>query len=70
MKRAVADLVDGGAPIDSFGIGTSLTTSSDAPALDCAYKLVEYAGDFPAQAVGRQGDLAGTEAGFPALWRR
>ncbi len=31
-------------PIDGFGIGTSLTTSSDAPALDCAYKLQEYAG--------------------------
>lgn len=31
-------------PIDGFGIGTSLTTSSDAPALDCAYKLTEYAG--------------------------
>ena len=29
------------APIDGFGIGTSLTTSSDAPALDCAYKRVE-----------------------------
>ncbi len=33
-----------GAPIDSFGVGTSLTTSSDAPSLDCAYKLQEYAG--------------------------
>jgi nicotinate phosphoribosyltransferase len=43
-EAAVAGLVDGGAPIDSFGIGTSLATSSDAPALDCAYKLVEYAG--------------------------
>jgi nicotinate phosphoribosyltransferase len=32
------------APIDGFGLGTSLTTSSDAPALDCAYKLEEYAG--------------------------
>ncbi|HZT47326.1 MAG TPA: nicotinate phosphoribosyltransferase [Hyphomicrobiaceae bacterium] len=32
------------APIDGFGIGTSLTTSSDVPALDCAYKLQEYAG--------------------------
>jgi nicotinate phosphoribosyltransferase len=39
----VADLVAGGAPIDGFGIGTSLTTSSDVPALDCAYKLQEYA---------------------------
>jgi nicotinate phosphoribosyltransferase len=33
-----------GAPIDGFGIGTSLTTSEDAPALDCAYKIQEYAG--------------------------
>jgi nicotinate phosphoribosyltransferase len=33
-----------GAPIDIFGVGTSLTTSSDAPAIDCAYKLVSYAG--------------------------
>jgi len=32
------------APIDGFGVGTSLVTSSDAPGLDCAYKLVEYAG--------------------------
>jgi nicotinate phosphoribosyltransferase len=32
------------APIDGFGIGTSLTTSFDHPALDCAYKLQEYAG--------------------------
>jgi len=31
-------------PIDGFGVGTSLTTSSDAPGLDCAYKLQEYAG--------------------------
>ena len=33
-----------GAPIDGFGIGTALDTSSDAPFLDCAYKLQEYAG--------------------------
>jgi nicotinate phosphoribosyltransferase len=33
-----------GAPIDGIGIGTSLTTSSDRPALDCAYKLQEYDG--------------------------
>jgi nicotinate phosphoribosyltransferase len=31
-------------PIDGFGVGTSLTTSGDAPALDCAYKLQEYDG--------------------------
>lgn len=32
------------APIDGYGIGTSLTTSEDAPFLNCAYKLQEYAG--------------------------
>lgn len=32
------------APIDGFGIGTHLDTSADAPYLDCAYKLQEYAG--------------------------
>jgi nicotinate phosphoribosyltransferase len=37
-------MLDANAPIDGFGVGTSLTTSSDVPALDCAYKLQEYAG--------------------------
>ena len=32
------------APIDGIGIGTSMTTSSDVAALDCVYKLQEYAG--------------------------
>lgn len=40
----VRDLVRSGAPIDSFAVGTAMTTSSDAPSLDCAYKLQEYAG--------------------------
>jgi len=30
--------------IDGYGIGTRLTTSADAPTLNCAYKLQEYAG--------------------------
>jgi nicotinate phosphoribosyltransferase len=40
----VAELVGAGAPIDSFGIGTSLVTSADYPYLDAVYKLQEYAG--------------------------
>ncbi len=32
------------APIDGFGVGTDLDVSSDAPYLDCAYKLQEYDG--------------------------
>jgi nicotinate phosphoribosyltransferase len=32
------------APIDGFGIGVNLAASIDVPALDCAYKLQDYAG--------------------------
>ncbi|MGA2716051.1 MAG: nicotinate phosphoribosyltransferase [Bryobacteraceae bacterium] len=40
----VARLVEAGAPIDAFGVGTKLAVSADAPEVDMAYKLVEYAG--------------------------
>jgi nicotinate phosphoribosyltransferase len=43
-EDSIAALLAAGAPIDAFGIGTSLTTSSDVPMLDCVYKLQEYAG--------------------------
>jgi nicotinate phosphoribosyltransferase len=43
-EDAVARLVAAGAPIDSFGIGTAMTTSADYPYLDAVYKLQEYAG--------------------------
>lgn len=39
------DLTEVNTPIDSYGIGTSLVVSDDAPALDCAYKLKAYAGE-------------------------
>ncbi len=37
-------LLRDGAPIDGFGVGTSLTVSQDHPGLDIVYKLVEYDG--------------------------
>ena len=40
----IAQLLEAGAPVDAFGVGTSLDVSTDAPALDFAYKLEEYAG--------------------------
>lgn len=43
-EYAVQSLIQSNAPIDSFAVGTHLTTSADAPYLDCAYKLQEYAG--------------------------
>ncbi|WP_296225779.1 nicotinate phosphoribosyltransferase [Ralstonia sp. UBA689] len=41
----VRDLLQSGAPIDGFGVGTRMNTSADAPYMDCAYKLTEYAGE-------------------------
>jgi nicotinate phosphoribosyltransferase len=43
-ERRLRELVDAGAPIDGFGVGTRMNTSADAPFLDCAYKLTEYEG--------------------------
>jgi len=37
-------LVTNDVPIDGFGVGRHLATSSDVPVLDTAYKLAEYAG--------------------------
>jgi nicotinate phosphoribosyltransferase len=53
-------------PIDGYGIGTSLTTSEDAPALDCAYKLQEYAG-VPRR---KRSEGKATWPGRKQVWRR
>jgi nicotinate phosphoribosyltransferase len=65
-EDVIAELVGAGAPIAAFGIGTSLTTSSDVPAMDCAYKLQEYAG------IPRRKTSAGkaTWPGRKQVWRR
>jgi nicotinate phosphoribosyltransferase len=62
----IARLLAAGAPIAGFGVGTSLTTSSDRPALDCAYKLQEYAG------IARRKYSSGkaTWPGRKQVWRR
>jgi nicotinate phosphoribosyltransferase len=43
-EYAIAELVEQGAPIDAYGVGTKMGVSADAPFLDTAYKLVVYAG--------------------------
>ncbi len=43
-EDAIAELLSSGAPINGFGVGTSMGVSEDAPSLDIAYKLCEYAG--------------------------
>ena len=65
-EDALAEMARAEAPIDGFGIGTSLTTSSDAPALDCAYKLQEYAG-LPRR---KRSTGKATWPGRKQVWRR
>ncbi|HSR67730.1 MAG TPA: nicotinate phosphoribosyltransferase [Acidobacteriota bacterium] len=43
-EQSIKELLDSGAPIDGFGVGTRMGVSADAPYLDIAYKLVGYAG--------------------------
>lgn len=38
----ILELMAANAPIDAFGVGTDLATSSDAPSLSAVYKLVEF----------------------------
>ncbi|MEX2527221.1 MAG: nicotinate phosphoribosyltransferase [Gemmatimonadota bacterium] len=42
---SVRELGRNDAPIQGFGVGTGMGVSRDAPSLDLAYKLVEYAGE-------------------------
>jgi nicotinate phosphoribosyltransferase len=65
-ETTLAAFAEADAPVAGIGIGTSLTTSSDAPALDCAYKLQEYAG-LPRRkrSVGKA-----TWPGRKQVWRR
>ncbi len=43
-EHRIAELVRAGAPIAAFGVGTLMGVSRDAPYLDLAYKLTDYAG--------------------------
>jgi nicotinate phosphoribosyltransferase len=65
-EDSVAAMLRAGAPVDGFGMGTSLTTSSDVPALDCVYKLQEYAGS-PRR---KQSTGKATWPGRKQVWRR
>ncbi len=65
-ESEIARLLNTGTPIDGFGVGTSLSTSSDAPALDCAYKLQEYAG----LARRKTSEGKATWPGRKQVWRR
>ena len=65
-EYALQRLQASGAPIDGFGLGTRLDTSADAPSLDCAYKLEEYAG----RPRRKRSEGKATWPGRKQLWRQ
>ncbi|MGZ4110069.1 MAG: nicotinate phosphoribosyltransferase [Actinomycetota bacterium] len=58
-------LVQAGAPIDAFGVGTRVGVSADAPYLDSVYKLVEFDG----RPVLKLSEDKATEPGAKQVWR-
>jgi nicotinate phosphoribosyltransferase len=40
----ISDVMEKGAPLDGFGVGTNVGVAKDSPYLDMAYKLVKYDG--------------------------
>jgi nicotinate phosphoribosyltransferase len=64
-EQAIDRLVRAGAPIDTFAPGTHVVTSSDAPFLDCAYKLVEVAG----RPTWKHSEGKATRPGRKQVWR-
>ncbi len=40
----VKEILERGAPVDAFGVGTKVGTSADSPYIDFVYKLVEFNG--------------------------
>jgi nicotinate phosphoribosyltransferase len=65
-EDSLATFARADAPIDGIGIGTSMTTSSDVPAIDCVYKLQEYAG----VARRKRSENKATWPGRKQVWRR
>lgn len=63
-EYGIHELVADDAPIDAFGVGSALSTSSDHPALDIVYKLVDYEGRPVAKFSGVKSTLPGRKQVF------
>ncbi|MEX2486498.1 MAG: nicotinate phosphoribosyltransferase, partial [Nitriliruptoraceae bacterium] len=63
-EYAIHELVQSGAPVDGFGVGTALTVSQDHPGLDIVYKLVDYDGRSVAKFSGVKSTFPGPKQVF------
>ena len=68
-EHRIADLMAAGAPIDGFGVSTSLSTVADAPALGGVYKLVEIERDGRTEPVVKLSQDKATLPGRKQVWR-
>lgn len=68
-EKSIADLVAGGAPVDGFGVGTSIVTSIDAPALGGVYKLVALEEHGRVRGVMKTSPAKETWPGKKQVWR-
>ena len=65
----IGELLNAGAPIDAFGVGTALTTVLDAPALSGVYKLVEIDRGGESTGVVKLSPGKATWPGAKHVWR-
>lgn len=68
-ERRIEDLIASGAPVDGFGVGAAITTSSDAPSLGGVYKLVEVERDREMVGVMKLSAEKQTYPGRKQIWR-
>ena len=68
-EHRVAELVQAGTPINAFGVGTALATSSDAPSLSAVYKLVELKRNGTIQYTAKFSDEKSTRPGAKQIYR-
>jgi nicotinate phosphoribosyltransferase len=65
----IADIVAAAAPIDGFGVGAALSTSSDAPSLGAIYKLVEIERNGVAVPIMKRSPGKQSYPGRKQVWR-
>jgi nicotinate phosphoribosyltransferase len=72
-EHAIEEMLARGAPIDSFGVGTSVVTGSGHPTAGFVYKLVAVADgagpDAPLRAVAKRSEGKASIGGRKAAWR-
>jgi nicotinate phosphoribosyltransferase len=68
-EYSIAALAASGAPIDSFGVGTELATSADAPAMGMIYKIVELEEAGQRRYTAKNSEGKPSSPGAKQIWR-